>query len=298
MKKLLILSVAVILFGAGCSWFPTKTNPEPPPSNKTVTQTEPQKTEPLPPPTSTPSVFNDETGSIFVTNMTSGQLITNGFVVLGTANVFESQFSWRLEGADGRVITRGNARSRQPDMGVPGPFSFVIVIDSVPTSTSGTLVVFDNSAKDGSEISVVRIPVTFNTKTMAVKVFFGNSEMNPNAADCSLVYPVERVVPEGNRTYAAVNVLLKGPTDAEKKDGYYSSIPSGVVLQDVTTADGIPSLDFSATLQEKVGGSCRVGAIRSEIEHTALQGRMQAAVDAGVPVSISIDGRTKDILQP
>lgn len=258
---------------------------------------EPQPTEPLPPPTEngdfTPpaTVYEDMTGSIRVTNMGKGAFF-NGTVVQGTAVAFESRFSWKLEDANGAVIVEGHAMARQPDMGVPGPFAFPVVFDRVPTTTEGTFVLYEASAKDGSPIHVVRIPVVFSQKTRTVKVYFGNSKMNPNAMDCSLVYPVERTLPDGDVYVIAVDALLKGPTKEEKAAGYYSNIPDGVVIQSAGVGEGEVFLDFNQALQQDVGGSCRVTAIRSEIVTTASQGPQQEGV------IISIDGRTEDILQP
>ncbi|MBU2613515.1 hypothetical protein KJ925_03615 [Patescibacteria group bacterium] len=256
-----------------------------------VMPTEPEPAEP------TPSVTDlaDPTGSIHVMNMVPGQLFLNGSVVEGMAVAFESQFSWKLADADGRTIVSGYTMAKQPDAGIPGPFSFLVFFDKVPATASGTLILYEASAKDGTPIHVLRIPVAFLQETMTVNVYFGNTVKNPNAMDCSLVYPVERVVPKGGDP---VHVLLAGPTAAERRDGYYTSIPDGVVLQGYGDLWGNMTYDFNQELQQNVGGSCRVGAIRSQIEHTALQGDVTGATEVGVPLGISIDGRSEDILQP
>ena len=51
-------------------------------------------------------------------------------------------------------------------------------------------------------------------------------------------------------------------------------------------------VDFDKTLEQGVGGSCRVTAIRAQIEKTLQQ---FLEIDE---VVISIDGRAGDILQP
>lgn len=58
---------------------------------------------------------------------------------------------------------------------------------------------------------------------VAVKVFFGNSKLNPNAADCSLVYPVERIInKDSDRLPETLMHLMSGPTEEEQAQGYES----------------------------------------------------------------------------
>ena len=91
---------------------------------------------------------------------------------------------------------------------------------------------------------------------------------------------------------AALEELLKGPTDAEKSRGYFSSINPGVKIQSlVIDGSGIARADFSSEL-ESPGGSCRVTEIRSEINFTLKQ------FPVIKNVIISINGETETILQP
>jgi len=60
-----------------------------------------------------------------------------------------------------------------------------------------------------------------------LNVYFGNGKLNPNAADCSLVFPVEReALSSQDQTVAALNLLFAGPTEAEKTQGYFSFFSS------------------------------------------------------------------------
>jgi spore germination protein GerM len=73
----------------------------------------------------------------------------------------------------------------------------------------------------------------------------------------------------------------------------FSSINPGVILQQLTiNEEGVAHADFSPELDRQVGGSCRVQAIRAQIENTLLE--FPTVND----VVISINGRTEDILQP
>ncbi|MFH1078386.1 MAG: GerMN domain-containing protein [Patescibacteria group bacterium] len=237
--------------------------------------------------------YSDPTDSIRVRwFVAQGDSLLNGQMIYGSAVAFESQFSWKVEDADGGTIVSGYEIANQPDVGIPGPFEFPIYFDKVSPTPRGFLVLYEASAKDGTPIHVLRIPVTFSQETETVNVYFGNTVENPNAMDCSLVYPVKRIVPKGDESVAA-HALLAGPTASEKRAGYYTSIPDGVVIQSTFTGEGSVDVDFSQTLQDSVGGSCRVEAIRSQILTTIAQGNAERDY-----INILIDGRTKDILQP
>lgn len=130
---------------------------------------------------------------------------------------------------------------------------------------------------------------------LKVKVYFHNGELGP-ADDCSLVFPVERVVRDGYDATGmkdALVELLSGPSAEEKSIGYTSAIPDGAALKDVSTdAKGVTIADFAASLERGVAGSCRVQAIRAQIETTLRQ------FPATRDVIVSVEGRIDDALQP
>ncbi len=127
---------------------------------------------------------------------------------------------------------------------------------------------------------------------LTVKVFFNNSQMDPEAS-CNKVFPVERrIVKTLAVGRASLQELLKGPTEKEKAQGYFTSINSGVKINSLTVEDGTAKVDFNEELEFQVGGSCRVSAIRAEIAQTLSQ------FPTVKEVIISINGRTEDILQP
>lgn len=128
--------------------------------------------------------------------------------------------------------------------------------------------------------------------TTKVKIYLGNSLFNPNAADCKLVYPVERSIPEtAGIARAALEELLRGPTESERDAGYYSSLNTGVQIQSLLIEKGVAKADFNTKIGEGVGGACLVEAIRSQITKTLKQ--FPTVND----VVISIDGHT-EFLQP
>jgi spore germination protein GerM len=136
------------------------------------------------------------------------------------------------------------------------------------------------------------IPEMPQEEFMTVKAFFNNSFMDPEFS-CNKVFPVERKVLKTQAVArAALLELLKGPTEAEKTEGFFTSINQGVKIQSLTIENGVAKVDFDEQLEFQVGGSCRVSAIRAEIRESLLQ---FPTVNS---VIISIDGRTEDILQP
>ena len=132
------------------------------------------------------------------------------------------------------------------------------------------------------------------TKTR-LKVFFGlkAGASGKEGNDCEDVYSLpRRVVSAKSIIRSAIEELLKGPTIGEEESDYFTSINKGVQIQKLLINNGILRADFSVELEEGVAGSCRVLAIRSQIEKTAKQ------FPEVKQVIISINGRIEDILQP
>jgi len=132
-------------------------------------------------------------------------------------------------------------------------------------------------------------------ETMEISVFFNNNNLDPEIS-CNKVFEVKRTIPKtGGIARAAIEELLKGPTQQEIKSGYYTNINSGVKLNNISiqkTNSPSALVDFDDKLELGVGGSCKVGAIRAQITQTLKQ---FLSIEN---VIISINGRTEDILQP
>lgn len=135
-------------------------------------------------------------------------------------------------------------------------------------------------------------PTGEEKKTMVLKVYFPSSKFDPEVS-CNRAFPVERKLDYSLDVGAkAIQELLKGPTEAEKSAGYYTSLKPGVVLQKLTITNGVAKADFNKKLDENIGGSCWVVSIRTQITETLKQ------FPTVKEVVISIDGRSEDILQP
>ena len=131
-----------------------------------------------------------------------------------------------------------------------------------------------------------------NERTMEVQVFFNNDRLDPEFS-CNKVFPVQRMIQKTPAVArAALQELLKGPTQEEKEQRFFTSLNTGVQIQNLVIEDNIAEVDFNEQLEFQVGGSCRVSAIRAQIIETLKQ---FSTVDS---VIISINGRTEDILQP
>lgn len=158
----------------------------------------------------------------------------------------------------------------------------------VPEAPGGTIEISDG--RKGSAATV--IPLVFHPDRTMVRVYLSNAKLGSEQS-CEKVFAVTRVVPKTADPWnTAVTQLIAGPTAAERRAGYATSLPSGVKLKSVTVSDGTASADFTSSLERGVAGSCRVTAIRAQLEQTVKQfSDVQSVV-------VSIDGKTEGILQP
>ena len=216
--------------------------------------------------------------------------------VKGVARTFENNVVYRLVGAGGKELAQGHTTATG-EMGTFSPFTFSIPLKP-EFAGEVTLEVFENSAKDGSVINLVKVPLTLHPGDAGtgadrpLTLFFSNSEMNPGAEDCSRVFPTQRSS-GGTPAVAekALTELLRGPTAEERSKGFNSEIPAGTTLRGITINNGTARADFGGGIAQ-VAGACRVTAIRSQIERTLRQfGSVRSVV-------ILVDGKSEGVLQP
>jgi germination protein M len=101
--------------------------------------------------------FEDLLPSIVVETPGPGDEVSSPVTISGTANVFEATVSYRIEDENGHSLADGYATAT---CGTGCRGTYVITVDyKVGHDQPGTIVVFESSAQDGSEINVVRIPV-------------------------------------------------------------------------------------------------------------------------------------------
>lgn len=110
-------------------------------------------------PTPTPLALT-ENDNMKVTEPEPNQKIGNPVIIRGEARVFENTVSLRVRDANGDVLAEAFTEANSPDIGEFGPFEISLVYKT-PRGTTGTVEVFERSAKDGSEINKIKIPVRF-----------------------------------------------------------------------------------------------------------------------------------------
>lgn len=124
-----------------------------------------------------------------------------------------------------------------------------------------------------------------------VNVFFWNDDLG-SRQDCDVVFAVPRKVLNAETLGpGALDQLLKGPNLREEQTGYSTAIPEDVLLQKFEVVSGTAYVDFSKEFS-RVAGSCRVRAVRAQIESTLLD-----LPDIN-QVVLSVDGQTEGILEP
>jgi hypothetical protein len=127
------------------------TAPTPTPSTSTAT-TEPTATsEPTP-------ADHGPSGPIEVTEPARGATVTSPVTISGTADVFEATVSIRILDATNNTLADTFATATC-GTGCRGDYTIDVPF-SVNTQQQGVIQVFEVSAKDGSMINIVRIPVT------------------------------------------------------------------------------------------------------------------------------------------
>ena len=102
--------------------------------------------------------FEEQTPAILVESPLAFEEVTSPLRVTGTANTFEANFSYELTDTDGRIVDE-NFVTATSGTGTRGTFDFTTGRSTSRSTESATLIVFESSAKDGSRINVVEIPL-------------------------------------------------------------------------------------------------------------------------------------------
>lgn len=102
--------------------------------------------------------FEEQTPAILVESPLSFEKVTSPLHVTGTANTFEATFNYELTDTDGRIVDK-NFVTATSGTGTRGTFDFTTGPFTVPFDGVGELIVFELSAKDGSRINLVEIPL-------------------------------------------------------------------------------------------------------------------------------------------
>ncbi|MDD3102375.1 MAG: GerMN domain-containing protein, partial [Patescibacteria group bacterium] len=234
---------------------------------------------------------------IKVTKPQPNEIISSPLEIEGEARgtwFFEASFPVKLLDSSGAEIAKGIAQAKSDWMTEDFvPFTATLQFN-VPVETKGILILEkDNPSGLPENADELRVPVIIaSTEMTTIRVYFNNNKLDPEIS-CNKVFSVERKIIKTEAIgRAALEELLKGATEEEKAQGFFSSINSGVKIQKLIIDNGTAKIDFDKQLEFQVGGSCRVSAIRAQIVETLKQ------FPTVKNVVISIDGRIEDILQP
>jgi len=239
---------------------------------------------------------------IKIDNPRPNQTIKSPIIIKGQAKgnwFFEASFPIKLFDTNGNQLGTAIAQANPPAGGDWMttdfvPFKATLEFTNPATDTGNLILEKDNPSGLPQNADQLRVPVKFEAfaKSIVVKAYFNNSKMDPEAS-CNTVFPVDKIIFKTSApARAALEELLKGPTKQEKAEGFFTSINPGVKIEKLTIENNTARVEFDEQLEFQVGGSCRVSAIRAQIVETLKQ--FSTVKD----VVISINGRTKDILQP
>lgn len=104
--------------------------------------------------------YESQTPAILVESPAPFDVVTSPLTMSGTANTFEATLNYELLDADGNVLVPEGFATATCGTGCRGTWEAQIEFDAEP-GTTGTLLVYEISAKDGSRTNLVEIPLTF-----------------------------------------------------------------------------------------------------------------------------------------
>jgi hypothetical protein len=107
------------------------------------------------------ATFEPVSPAILIESPGVGEAVAAPITVKGTANTYEAVFQLQLLDSDGQVAVAQTVHATSAT-GTRGAFSAIL---TPPTGVTGsvTLRTFENSAKDGSVINLVDIPITLGS---------------------------------------------------------------------------------------------------------------------------------------
>jgi len=241
-----------------------------------------------------PPVKEGEAINIKISEPREGETFNLPISMKGEARVFENVVSLKVLDEENNLLLQDFFMADSPDVGEFGNFSYVIdTLLKEPVSNKIVIQIYWDSPKDGSPLDVVSIPVLLGDKNIKLAAYFGNS-LQGSSDDCQKVFPLYRLTAKTEAIGAKSLSLLFNAflSEEEKTAGYFSSLPEDAKLNSLDVKkDGTAYADFNGNLNA-VGGSCRVSAIRSQIESTLKQ------FSSVKKVIISVNGEVESALQP
>jgi hypothetical protein len=163
-----------------------------------------------------------------------------------------SEIHFNLKNKDGSLIRSFWEReSILPEPGKHNNHETGFMQFSCPKGRTGIFEVKAINLVYGRKKVTVRasVPIKFEPETSYVTLYFLNDKLSKGKSG-SIVFPVERknlLKKAGPK--AAIEELLKGPTEQEKAAGYYTKINPGTRLGGLWIKKGVLDADFSKELE-------------------------------------------------
>lgn len=132
------------------------TEDEEPEEDPTPSETATEEPTPEPPTFEEVCAGREDEAFIEVLTPQADTEVEQSFTVTGCGNTFEASYIYRVEGPDGEVLADGFGMM-SCGTGCVGEFEQEITVEETGPVT---LVVFEESAEDGSETNVVEVPLT------------------------------------------------------------------------------------------------------------------------------------------
>ena len=97
--------------------------------------------------------------AIVVESPYPGQLVTSPLTVTGFSRTFEATVVYDIViPPSGEIVADGFTTAAQPDANLFGPFEFTVDFET-DVDGFGAVIIFEQSAKDGSQINIYEVPV-------------------------------------------------------------------------------------------------------------------------------------------
>ncbi len=140
-----------------------------------------------PTPTTQPTPAATTSKIITITAPTQGAALDQTVTVRGTTNFwpFEATLAGQIKDAQGNILGMGPIMVQAPDIGQGGPFEGTLTFTPPAEPQSGTLEIFEASAKDGSIVVQQQVSVQLGGVTAASSI-----QLDSPAADVAVTLPL------------------------------------------------------------------------------------------------------------
>ena len=201
---------------------------------------------------------------IFILEMKQDDFLSNPFKLAGKIKGYKGM-AWQLQDSQGIVLSQGEITSNKND----GSFEVYGWYEKRPSGKKGVLMLIEMMSPRSSPYA--SYAVGLETKTQTAEIYL---KKKSTSSDCESVSAVKRtLVSTGgdklNYYQAALQNLLIGPTEQERKIGWQTAIPTSTKVIRVGKDDkGRYVADFSGDLNQGITDACQLATIKAQIIKT------------------------------